>query len=113
MYRLEGSSGNPVGFASELRLLVDALQMSFEAQFMEDFVSGSNLFWCILWYSSLIHAGLCFKVGSTFWHMVQYFPFFCPFAVENPGSDNIKSAMVIPSPTVRDRVLKELFIDGM
>ncbi|XP_027930589.1 rab3 GTPase-activating protein catalytic subunit isoform X2 [Vigna unguiculata] len=70
--RLEGSSGNPVGFSSELCLLVDALQMSFEAQFMEDFVS-----------------------------------------VENPGSDNIKSAMVIPSPTVRDRVLKELFIDGV
>ncbi|XP_014489668.1 rab3 GTPase-activating protein catalytic subunit isoform X2 [Vigna radiata var. radiata] len=70
--RLQGSSGNPVGFSSELRLLVDALQMSFEAQFMEDFVS-----------------------------------------VENPGSDNIKSAMVIPSPTVRDRVLKELFIDGV
>jgi len=45
--------------------------------------------------------------------MVHYFPFFWPFAVENPGSDNIKSAMVIPSPTVRDRVLKELFIDGM
>ncbi|ESW18813.1 hypothetical protein PHAVU_006G072400 [Phaseolus vulgaris] len=70
----EGSSGsgNPVGFASQLRFLVDALQMSFEAQFMEDFVS-----------------------------------------VENSGSDNIKSAMVVPSPTVRDRVLKELFIDGV
>ncbi|CAJ1960459.1 unnamed protein product [Sphenostylis stenocarpa] len=65
-------SENTIGFASELRLLVDALQMSFEAQFMEDFVS-----------------------------------------VENPGSDNIKSAMVIPSPTVRDRVLKELFIEGV
>ncbi|KAL2990300.1 hypothetical protein AAZX31_11G191100 [Glycine max] len=67
--RLEGSSGNRVGFASELCLLVDALQVSFEAQFMEDFVS-----------------------------------------VENPGSDNLKS-MVIPPPTVRDRVLKELFIE--
>ncbi|XP_040862426.1 uncharacterized protein [Glycine max] len=70
--RLEGSSGNRVGFASELCLLVDALQVSFEAQFMEDFVS----------------------------------------AVENPGSDNLKS-MVIPPPTVRDRVLKELFIEGV
>ncbi|KAL2990301.1 hypothetical protein AAZX31_11G191100 [Glycine max] len=69
--RLEGSSGNRVGFASELCLLVDALQVSFEAQFMEDFVS-----------------------------------------VENPGSDNLKS-MVIPPPTVRDRVLKELFIEGV
>ncbi|KAL5170204.1 Rab3 GTPase-activating protein catalytic subunit [Glycine soja] len=70
--KLEGSSGNRVGFASELCLLVDALQVSFEAQFMEDFVS----------------------------------------AVENPGSDNLKS-MVIPPPTVRDRVLKELFIEGV
>ncbi|KAG4974692.1 hypothetical protein JHK87_031513 [Glycine soja] len=68
---LEGSSGNRVGFASELCLLVDALQVSFEAQFMEDFVS-----------------------------------------VENPGSDSLKS-MVIPPPTVRDRVLKELFIEGV
>ncbi|TKY47194.1 Rab3 GTPase-activating protein catalytic subunit [Spatholobus suberectus] len=69
--RPEGSSGNWIGFASELRVLVDALQMSFEAQFMEDFVSA-----------------------------------------ENPGSDNLKSSMVIPPPTVRDRVLKELFIEG-
>ncbi|KAL5170203.1 Rab3 GTPase-activating protein catalytic subunit [Glycine soja] len=67
--RLEGSSGNRVGFASELCLLVDALQVSFEAQFMEDFVS----------------------------------------AVENPGSDNLKS-MVIPPPTVRDRETEMLSI---
>jgi Rab3 GTPase-activating protein catalytic subunit len=33
-------------------------------------------------------------------------------AAENPGFDNLKSSMVIPSPTVRDRVLKELFIEG-
>ncbi|KAK7387265.1 hypothetical protein VNO78_27923 [Psophocarpus tetragonolobus] len=70
--RLEGYSGNRIGFASELRHLMDALQMSFEAQFMEDFVSD-----------------------------------------ENPSSDNLKSSMVIPSPTVRDRVLKELFIEGV
>ncbi|XP_027337979.1 rab3 GTPase-activating protein catalytic subunit [Abrus precatorius] len=70
--RLEGSSGNRIGFASQLHLLVDALQMSFEAQFIEDFVS-----------------------------------------VENSGSDNLKSSMVIPPPTVRDRVLKELFIEGI
>ncbi|XP_019439248.1 PREDICTED: rab3 GTPase-activating protein catalytic subunit-like isoform X2 [Lupinus angustifolius] len=70
---LEGSKGNRIGFASQLLLLVDALQMSFDAQFMEDFVS----------------------------------------AVENPGSDDLKSSMVIPPPTVRDRVLKELFIEGV
>ncbi|KAE9598640.1 putative Rab3 GTPase-activating protein catalytic subunit [Lupinus albus] len=69
---LKGSKGNRIGFASQLLLLVDALQMSFDAQFMEDFVS-----------------------------------------VENPGSDNLKSSMVIPPPTVRDRVLKELFIEGV
>lgn len=70
--RLEGSKGSRIGFASQLHLLVDALQMSFEAHFIEDFVSA-----------------------------------------ENPGSDNLKSSMVIPSPTVRDRVLKELFIEGV
>ncbi|KAL5580672.1 hypothetical protein UlMin_013114 [Ulmus minor] len=68
----DGSKGNRVGFASQLRLLVDALEMSFEAQFMEDFVS-----------------------------------------VENPGTDNLKLSMVVPPPTVIDRVLKELFIEGV
>ncbi|XP_058075086.1 uncharacterized protein LOC131223649 [Magnolia sinica] len=33
------SKGNMIGFASQLRLLINALDMSFEAQFMEDFVS--------------------------------------------------------------------------
>lgn len=47
-----------------------------------------------------------------FLYNIQHFPFWL-VAVENPGSDNMKSSMVIPSPTVRDRVLKELFIDGM
>ncbi|KAL1332509.1 hypothetical protein AAHE18_11G032800 [Arachis hypogaea] len=69
---LEGSKGNWVGFASQLRFLVDALEMSFQAQFLEDFVS----------------------------------------AVENAGADNLKS-LAVPPPTVRDRVLKELFIDGV
>ncbi|KAI4305343.1 hypothetical protein L6164_028714 [Bauhinia variegata] len=69
---LEGSQGNQIGFASQLHLLVDALQMSFEAQFVEDFVS-----------------------------------------VDNPSSDNLKSSMVIPSPTVIDRVLKELFHEAV
>ncbi|XP_021909705.1 rab3 GTPase-activating protein catalytic subunit isoform X2 [Carica papaya] len=67
----ESSKGNQTGFASQLLLLVDALNMSFEAQFMEDFVS-----------------------------------------VENPSSDNLKSSMVIPPPTVLDRVLKDLFHEG-
>lgn len=40
--RSDGSRGNRVGFASQLRLLIDALDMSFHAQFMEDFVSGLN-----------------------------------------------------------------------
>ncbi|RVW65752.1 hypothetical protein CK203_057720 [Vitis vinifera] len=64
---------NTMGFSSQLHLLVNALDMSFEAQFMEDFVS----------------------------------------AVEKSGSDNLKSSMVIPPPTVLDRVLKDLFHDGV
>ncbi|XP_059431340.1 uncharacterized protein LOC132164795 [Corylus avellana] len=68
----DDSKGNQVGFASQLDLLVDALDMSFEAQFMEDFVS-----------------------------------------VENPGPDNLKTSMVIPPPTVIDRILKELFHEGV
>ncbi|KAL1128780.1 hypothetical protein V6Z11_A13G271400, partial [Gossypium hirsutum] len=65
------SKGDRIGFASQLQLLVSALDMSFEAQFMEDFVS-----------------------------------------VENLGSDNLKSSMVIPPPTVLDRVLKDLLLEG-
>ncbi|MED6109142.1 hypothetical protein PIB30_030927 [Stylosanthes scabra] len=71
-YLLEVSHGNQFGFSSVLHLLVDALEMSFEAQFLEDFVSA-----------------------------------------ESPGHDNLKSSMVIPPPTVRDRVLKELFHEGV
>ena len=57
---------------------------------------------------------LCFIVSNAikFWYMVQHFPLFWFVAVENPGSDNLKSSMVIPPPTVRDRVLKELFHEG-
>ncbi|KAH9662030.1 Rab3 GTPase-activating protein catalytic subunit [Citrus sinensis] len=69
---IDSWKGNRIGFASQLLLLIDALKMSFEAQFMEDFVS-----------------------------------------VENPGSDNLKSSMVIPSPTIIDRVLKDLFHEGV
>ncbi|KDP45778.1 hypothetical protein JCGZ_17385 [Jatropha curcas] len=68
---LDNSDGNRIGFASQLRLLVDALYMSFNAQFMEDFVS-----------------------------------------VENPGSDNLKTSMILPPPTVIDRLLKDLFHEG-
>ncbi|KAH9701885.1 Rab3 GTPase-activating protein catalytic subunit [Citrus sinensis] len=69
---IDSWKGNRIGFASQLLLLIDAFKMSFEAQFMEDFVS-----------------------------------------VENPGSDNLKSSMVIPSPTIIDRVLKDLFHEGV
>lgn len=57
---------------------------------------------------------LCFLVSIPiqFWYSIQHFPLFWPVAAENPGSDNLKSSMVIPSPAVRDRVLKELFIEG-
>lgn len=46
---------------------------------------------------------------SIVWHG-HYFFFL--LIVENPGSDNLKSSMVIPPPTVIDRVLKELFHEG-
>ncbi|XP_073315050.1 uncharacterized protein [Primulina huaijiensis] len=39
---LDVSGGNTIGFASQLRLLVRALEMSMDAQFVEDFVSGSE-----------------------------------------------------------------------
>ncbi|KAL3518025.1 hypothetical protein ACH5RR_020614 [Cinchona calisaya] len=39
---LESLDGNTIGFASQLRLLVNALDSSLEAQFMEDFVSVEN-----------------------------------------------------------------------
>ncbi|XP_050220948.1 uncharacterized protein LOC126671238 isoform X2 [Mercurialis annua] len=68
---LDSSEGNRIGFASQLHLLVIALDMSFAAQFMEDFAS-----------------------------------------VENPGSEKLKSSMVVPPPTVMDRVLKDLFHEG-
>ncbi|WJX61499.1 hypothetical protein P8452_46588 [Trifolium repens] len=40
-------------------------------------------------------------------HFIKYFV----SATDNPGSDNLKSSTVVPSPTIRDRVLKELFIE--
>ncbi|WJX25238.1 hypothetical protein P8452_14300 [Trifolium repens] len=40
-------------------------------------------------------------------HFIKYFF----TAAENPSSYNLKSSTVVPSPTVRDRVLKELFIE--
>lgn len=39
-------------------------------------------------------------------------PSFWFVTAENPGSDNLKSSMVIPSPTIIDRVLKDLFHEG-
>lgn len=36
------SKGKMIGFASQLQLLVNALDVSFEAQFMEDFISVEN-----------------------------------------------------------------------
>ncbi|KAL2227630.1 UNVERIFIED_CONTAM: Rab3 GTPase-activating protein catalytic subunit [Sesamum indicum] len=39
MFSSDISDGNTIGFASQLRLLVKALEMSLEAQYMEDFLS--------------------------------------------------------------------------
>lgn len=60
-----------VGFASQLSLLVDALEMSFGAQFVEDFVSVES------------------------------------------SAETLRSSVAIPPPTVLDRVLKELFHEGV
>ncbi|RVX22760.1 hypothetical protein CK203_008230 [Vitis vinifera] len=76
---------NTMGFSSQLHLLVNALDMSFEAQFMEDFCIRISLLYSSFWFE----------------------------AVEKSGSDNLKSSMVIPPPTVLDRVLKDLFHDGV
>lgn len=69
---LDSLKGSKISFASQLCLLVNALEMSFQAQFLEDFVS-----------------------------------------VESVGSNTSKSSMVIPPSTVVDRVLKDLFRDGL
>lgn len=48
------------------------------------------------------------------WLLVNFFSYswFWFEAVENPGSDNIKSSMIVPPPTVLDRVFKDLFHEG-
>ncbi|VVB16464.1 unnamed protein product [Arabis nemorensis] len=70
-YLGDPSHGKRIDFASQLLCLVEALDTSFTAQFMEDFVS-----------------------------------------VENPSSENLKTSVVIPPPTVLDRVVKDLFHEG-
>ncbi|XP_010520193.1 PREDICTED: rab3 GTPase-activating protein catalytic subunit isoform X2 [Tarenaya hassleriana] len=70
-YLDDPSQEKRIDFASQLLCLVEALDMSFEAQFMEDFVS-----------------------------------------VENPSPENLKTAMIVPPPTVLDRVVKDLFHEG-
>ncbi|XP_010483449.1 PREDICTED: rab3 GTPase-activating protein catalytic subunit-like [Camelina sativa] len=70
-YLGDPSLGKRIDFASQLLCLVEALDTSFTAQFMEDFVS-----------------------------------------VENPSSENLKTSVVIPPPSVLDRVIKDLFREG-
>ncbi|CAE6247726.1 unnamed protein product [Arabidopsis arenosa] len=70
-YLGDPSHGKRIDFASQLLCLVEALDTSFAAQFMEDFVS-----------------------------------------VENPSSENLKTSVVIPPPSVLDRVIKDLFREG-
>ncbi|KAG5376267.1 hypothetical protein IGI04_040863 [Brassica rapa subsp. trilocularis] len=70
-YLGEPSHGKRIDFSSQLLCLVEALDTSFAAQFMEDFVS-----------------------------------------VENSSSESLKTSVVIPPPTVLDRVIKDLFHEG-
>lgn len=117
------SDGKTIGFASQLCLLVKALEMSLEAQFMEDFVSGLKNFDASFYvlnmnYSWYVHIlskiqlllMLAFQVKISYFYTLFFFP--SP-AVENSGSDNFKSSAVIPPPTVLDRVLKDLFHQGI
>lgn len=98
----DDSRGNKIGFASQLSLLVDALEMSFEVQFLDDFVSGMYEELCISFFCNLF----CYKID---WN--SYCCFFV--AVEKSSTDGLKPSMVIPPLTVVDRVLKELFQDGI
>jgi Rab3 GTPase-activating protein catalytic subunit len=95
------SVGSRVGFASQIRFLVDSLDLSLDAQFLEDFVSG-------------LSPGLtCIQHTHTYVCIYNFFEIFaCLFAVESSAANNSKSSAVIPPPTVLDRVLKDLFHEG-
>ncbi|XP_020578793.1 rab3 GTPase-activating protein catalytic subunit isoform X3 [Phalaenopsis equestris] len=71
LHRIDDSIGKS-GFALQLSLLISALDKSFEAKYLEDFVSA-----------------------------------------ENSGSDISKTLDFIPPPAVVDRILKEIFHDGV
>lgn len=117
-------NGSTTGFASQLRLLVKALEMSPEAKFIEDFVSGWNAFIHILMYQMWIINGEC---HISYWEIWLCSFLFSPnldfsdvyccilsfnLAVENAGSENLNPSAVVPPPTVLDRVLKDLFHEG-
>uniref|UniRef100_A0A1D1YA05 Rab3 GTPase-activating protein catalytic subunit n=1 Tax=Anthurium amnicola TaxID=1678845 RepID=A0A1D1YA05_9ARAE len=69
---VDDSIEHMIGFASQLRLLINAFDISYKAKFIEDLVSD-----------------------------------------ETPGSDNLKPSNAVPPPSVLDRVLKDLFHDGI
>lgn len=47
MFSSDIADGSTIGFASQLHLLVKALEMSSEAKFIEDFVSGLKISYSI------------------------------------------------------------------
>lgn len=100
--------------------MIDALDMSFEAPFIEDFVSGLNNYFLVVVSDSLSKYIGLFVAFSPFLYVMLFF--YCIIfqllfhlyfvSVENTGPDNLKTSMIIPPPTVIDRVLKELFHEG-
>lgn len=81
------SDGKTIGFASQLCLLVKALEMSLEAQFMEDFVSGlknldASFYVLNMNYSWYVHIlskiqlllMLAFQVKISYFYTLFFFP---------------------------------------
>ncbi|KAK1270865.1 hypothetical protein QJS04_geneDACA006016 [Acorus gramineus] len=63
----DDSKGNTIGFTSQLRLLVNVFHTSFEAQFIEDFVSGLKLTTLILFLT------LCSEILEIVFSNIQLF----------------------------------------
>lgn len=125
MFDSDISDGSIIGFASQLKLLVKALEVSSVAKFIEDFVSGlkSPLHnWCINYQVWIVVAD-CDILSATSAHVlfslqmldsndVWWCSLFSNLIVVNSGSETLKSSAVVPPPTVLDRVLKDLFHEG-
>ena len=68
MFCRETSDGSTIGFASQLRLLVNALDSSLGAQFMEDFVSGLKNLYAVV---SYVEGGIDLCLTSEFTYVLH------------------------------------------